>query len=141
VAEPLGAMRYRCMATPDFRRRWFPRGMTRVALSRAPVIVFNRKDRLQAEFVERHFGLRDHACPRHAIPASEPFLQAICLGLGWGMLPELQLDRLPDHGGLIDLRPDAPIDVSLYWHSWKAQSPRLEKMSARLIAAARGMLR
>lgn len=140
-AEPLGIMRYRCMATPDYRRRWFARGMTRSALARAPVIVFNRKDDLQAEFMARHFGMAEQACPRHYIPASEPYLQAIRLGLGWGLLPEVQMRHWQEEGALVDLQPAKPMDVGLYWHGWKVQSPRLEKMSATLIAAARKVLR
>ncbi|MFC3107039.1 LysR family transcriptional regulator ArgP [Undibacterium arcticum] len=140
VAEPLGVMRYRCMASPEFRKRWFARGMTRTAARRAPVVVFNRKDKLQADFLLQHLGLPADAYPCHYIPASEPYMQAICLGLGWGMLPEVQMRELQASGALADLMPDRPTDVGLYWHRWKVQSPRLERMSATLIQAARQVL-
>jgi LysR family transcriptional regulator, chromosome initiation inhibitor len=141
IAEPLGAMRYRCMASPAFRAQWFPKGMTRPAARKAPVVVFNRKDNLQADFLVRHFGIPEGAYPRHFIPASEPYMQAIQLGLGWGMLPELQMDGLKESGRLIDLAPARPTDVHLYWHAWKVQSPRMERLSATLIQAARKLLR
>ncbi|RJG04723.1 ArgP/LysG family DNA-binding transcriptional regulator [Noviherbaspirillum cavernae] len=140
VAEPLGNMRYRCMASPDFRKRWFPRGMSREAARRAPVMAFNRKDRLQADFLLRHFGLPANAYSCHYVPASEPYMQAICLGLGWGMLPELQMKESRSSGALVDLSPRRPMDVGLYWHRWKVQSPRLERMSETLIEAARQVL-
>jgi LysR family transcriptional regulator, chromosome initiation inhibitor len=140
-AEPLGAMRYRCMAAPEFRTRWFGKGMTRAAVQQAPVIVFNRKDRLQADFVLKHYGLQDNACPRHFIPASEPFMQAVVHGLGWGMLPELQMHDVRKRGLLVDLAPTRPTDVALFWHGWKVQSPRMERLSRTLLAQARKMLK
>jgi len=139
--EPLGAMRYRCMASPAFRARWFGKGVTRAALRQAPVIVFDRKDRLQANFLLKHFGLPDDACPRHTIPASDPFMQAVVLGMGWGMVPELQMRDLRERGLLVDIAPSRPTDVALYWHAWKVQSPRTERLSRTLVAQARKLLR
>jgi LysR family transcriptional regulator (chromosome initiation inhibitor) len=141
TAEPLGVMRYRCMASPAFKERWFPKGMTRTALGKAPVVVFNRKDRLQADFLLQHYGLPENAYPFHTVPASDPYMQAIVLGLGWGMLPELQMRELQKRGTLVDVAPGKPTDVSLYWHAWKVQSPKMERLSGTLIKAARKLLR
>ncbi|HEY8605798.1 MAG TPA: LysR family transcriptional regulator ArgP [Noviherbaspirillum sp.] len=141
TAAPLGSMRYRCMASPAFRAEWFAQGMTRAAARKAPVVAFNRKDRLQADFLQRHFGLPDGAYPVHAIPASEPFMQAIALGLGWGMLPELQAHALCAEGRLVDLAPQRAVDVALYWHCWKVQAPRMERLSAAVVDSARRLLR
>jgi len=140
VAEPLGIMRYRCMASPQFRAKWFAKGMTRAAVRKAPVVVFNRKDRLQADFLLRHYGLPDDAYPVHYIPASQPFMQAIALGLGWGMLPEVQMREWQEAGLLVDLAPHRPSDVALYWHAWKLQSPRMERLSKALVESARQIL-
>ena len=75
----------------------------------APVLTFDRKDRLQADFLLRHFGLTADAYPCHTIPASEAYLQAVRLGLGWGMIPELQMGQLQDSGALVDLAPEQPL--------------------------------
>ncbi len=141
VAEPLGTMRYRALAAPAFRGRWFPHGMTAEAARQAPVLVFNRKDRLQADFLERKFRLPPGSCPCHFVPASEPFLQALLLGFGWGMVPDLQVGGHLAAGALVELAPDEPIDMGLFWHSWKVQSPRLERLSQTVITAARRTLR
>lgn len=139
-AEPLGAMRYRCMAAPGFRAHWFKNGMTRAGVRRAPVVVFDRSDRLQADYLLQHFGLDEGAYPCHYVPASAAYLQAIELGLGWGMLPELQMGALRSSGALVDLAPQRPVDVALYWHSWQVQSPRMELLSKTLVQAARAVL-
>ncbi|WP_348944478.1 LysR family transcriptional regulator ArgP [Chitinibacter sp. FCG-7] len=140
VVHELGILRYRMLASPAFHARWFARGYTRDAARQAPVMVFNRKDALQAGFLEQQFGLRVGAYPEHHVPASEPYLQSILLGLGSGMVPHLQADPLIARGELIDLAPQQPTDVTLYWHHWKVQSPRLERLSRRLVEAARGAL-
>jgi len=140
VAEPLGTMRYRAMAAPAFRQRWFARGMTRAAARRAPVMAYNRKDKLQEEYLLRHFGLPPGSYPCHYLPASDPYLRAIALGIGWGMLPEVQMGDLERRGMLVDLMPAHPHDVALWWHRWKVQSPRLERLSKALAGAARTAL-
>lgn len=140
-AQPLGGMRYRCMASPAFRDKWFGKGMTRAAVQQAPVVEFNRKDRLQADFLQRHYGLMPGGYPSHFVPASEAFMRAIELGLGWGMLPEVQMAALQRQGSLVDIAPHRPTDVELFWHTWRVQSPRMERLSRSLLQAARKVLR
>lgn len=140
-AQPLGSMRYRLLASPGFAQRRFPAGLTRAAARVAPLMVFDRKDTLQASFLLRELGLPAGSYPCHYVPASEAFLSAIRLGLGYGMVPELQFASLVDDGALVDLAPATPTDVALYWHAWRVQSPKLERLSAALVAAARARLR
>jgi LysR family transcriptional regulator (chromosome initiation inhibitor) len=136
----LGAMRYRMLATPAFAQRWFAGGLTRDAARNAPLMVFDRKDALQANFLLREMGLPPGSYPCHYVPSSAPFMQAIELGLGYGMLPDLQAGAQLASGALVDLAPGKPTDIALYWHSWRVQSPKLERLSARLIEAARHAL-
>lgn len=141
VAQPLGVMRYRMMATPAFTKRWFPDGLSRQAALTAPMMVFDRKDLLQANFMQREFGLLPGSHPCHYIPANESFLRCIDLSLGYGMVAEQQTgDRLAS-GALLDLAPGKFTDIALHWHTWRVQSPRLERLSAAVVAAARAALR
>jgi LysR family transcriptional regulator (chromosome initiation inhibitor) len=123
VAQPLGVMRYRMMATPAFAARWFPNGLGRQAALKAPMMVFDRKDLLQANFMQREFGLLPGSHPCHYVPANESFLRCIDLS-----------------GALIDLAPGKHTDVALYWHTWRVQSPRLERLSAAILEAGRRSL-
>jgi LysR family transcriptional regulator (chromosome initiation inhibitor) len=138
--SPLGLMRYRMVAAPAFARRWFPEGLQREAARCAPVIVFDRKDTLQTQFLLQHLGLPDGAYPFHYVPASEAFAQAIRFGLGYGMLPMEQCAALLESGELVDLAPGVHLDVPLYWHAWRIQPARLERMGAQLVKAARAVL-
>lgn len=140
TVSALGLMRYRLVAAPAFAQRWFPDGINREAARHAPVMVFDRKDTLQTNFLLQHFGLPEGSYPFHYVPASDPYVQAIRLGLGYGMLPLEQCAAMLDSGALIDLTPKLYVDVPLYWHAWRLQPPRLERMGAALMKAARAVL-
>lgn len=139
-ASLLGVMRYRLVASPGFARRWFPDGITRATAQLAPLMVFDRKDGMQSSFLLKQFGLPEGAYPFHYVPASDPFVQAVRLGMGYGMLPHEQCAALLASGELVDLSPAIAHDVPLYWHAWRIQPPRLERMGAALLKAAQAVL-
>ena len=129
----LGGMRYRPMATPGFARRWFPAGPTPEALARAPVVVFDRKDDLQHRYLHARAG-SDVAPPVHYVPASADYVAAVTLGLGWGMVPDLQARGVTAE--LVDLDPAGALDVVLYWQQWKLRSATLDRVREAVLAAA-----
>ncbi|HEY8702954.1 MAG TPA: LysR family transcriptional regulator ArgP [Arthrobacter sp.] len=138
--EPLGALRYRAVASPGYLRRWWPDGPELTAGSRAPVVDFDRKDDLQDRFFRKLTGA-ELTAPRHYVPSSAEFAQAVKLGLGWGMLPEQQCLGDIRHGKLVELAPDKPVDVTLYWQRWKIDSPVLQQLSAAVRETALRQLR
>lgn len=140
VAEPLGAMRYRLVASPAFAARWFPQGLKRDAARQAPVLASTRKDALQSRFLQSRFGLPPDAYPCHYVPVPTPRYDAIRAGLGYGMVPELHAREHLASGALIDLAPNGAVAVDLYWHAWKVQSPRLDLLTAEIAKLARTAL-
>jgi len=140
TVSPLGLMRYRMVASRTFADQWFADGFTRETAQRAPVIVFDRKDSLQSAFLLRHFGLPEGAYPFHYVPASDPFVGAVRHGMGYGLLPQEQCAAFLEDGSMVDLAPALHVDVPLYWHAWRIQPPRLERMGAALVKAARAVL-
>ncbi|MEA3086874.1 MAG: LysR family transcriptional regulator, chromosome initiation inhibitor, partial [Paraburkholderia sp.] len=42
-----------------------------------------------------------------------------------------------ERGELVDLARKQPTDVELYWRAWKVPSPRLERLSARIVELGR----
>jgi LysR family transcriptional regulator (chromosome initiation inhibitor) len=134
----LGAMRYAPRAAAAFGARWFPDGATVAALSRAPVVLFDRDDTIADRYLRRRARRPLHP-PRHYIPESGPFFQAVRLGLGWGMIPDLQLAR--DTGAdLVDLDPAGAMDVELYWQQWRVAGPTLERVARAVQATAARLL-
>jgi LysR family transcriptional regulator (chromosome initiation inhibitor) len=139
VAEPLGVMRYRCVAAPEVVQRCrTPRGaVSPHQLLAHPAIIFNRKDALQDAFLEQHFGLKQPHYPRHYTPAVDAFERAIELGLGWGMVPEQDLTGRP---GLQEVLPGATVDVVLYWQHWEREPLSAQRLTAAVKAAAHASL-
>ncbi len=136
VARPLGRMRYQPRASPAYFARWFPEGVTAEALSRAPVIVFDRTDQLQSRYLQRRSRRRLDP-PRHYVPGSSSFTEAVRLGLGWGLVSDLQAGSAPE---LIDLDPQGAIDVNLFWQQWRLRSAALERVAAAVSAHAKTAL-
>lgn len=130
----LGRMRYRPAASPAFAARFFSAGVDVTALTTAPVVVFDRDDDLQDDYLRaRSPGAHP---PRHHVPASADFLAAVQLGMGWGMVPDMQAAAALSNGDLVDLDPTGVIDVTLYWQQWKLRSSTLQHVATALRTAA-----
>ncbi|MFC5519975.1 HTH-type transcriptional regulator ArgP [Polaromonas jejuensis] len=145
VAEPLGLMRYRCMAAPALIAQWGAAAAAGgTALSRrllsSPAVIFNRKDALQDAFLARHFNLQNALYPHHVVPAVDAFELALELGMGWGMVPDVLLAARPRQQALREIWPDHPVDVMLYWQHWVSEPVSAQRLTRAVKAAARGCL-
>jgi LysR family transcriptional regulator, chromosome initiation inhibitor len=134
-ARRLGSMRYLPCAAPSFVDRWFPHGSDAAALQRAPVVVFDRRDDLQHAYLRRRVPTTGDV-PIHYVPSSADFLSAVALGFGWGMLPELQLDRAAGDRTVTSFDRAGAVDVVLYWQQWRLESDPLDRVADALIRAA-----
>lgn len=135
----LGALRYHATASPEFVRRYFPDGVTPQALARAPSITFNQKDRLQADWIRSTFAT-DVNVPTHWLPATQGFLDAALLGMGWGMNPIHLTDHHIKAGRLVELISGTPLDVVLYWQISRLAADRLTGLTQKVIEVARRSL-
>jgi LysR family transcriptional regulator (chromosome initiation inhibitor) len=148
VAEPLGVMRYRCMASPALAAQWNkPAAGGKAAPNRlahrllaSPAVIFNRKDALQDTFLEQHFGLRDALYPRHFVPAVDAFELALELGMGWGMVPDLLLAARTRKPPLQEVLPGSTVDVRLYWQHWARESVAAQRLTQAVKQAAQEQL-
>jgi len=133
----LGAMRYLAVASPERHAEWFADRDPAEAFAVAPMICFNRKDLMQHRFA-RAMTRRDVDPPTHFVPATGSFVEAIRLGLGWGLVPE---EIVLADGRLVDLAPGHHLDVPLYWQCWRLESSVLSALTAAVRTAAAGALR
>ena len=130
--ERLGALRYVPAAAPAVAERWRRgRGPDWAAM---PMVVFNEKDSLQHDVLAGR-GVAEPPVV-HRVPTSADFLEAVCLGLGWGMVPEPQLD-----GRIVPLVGRLHVDVPLHWQRWRLDSPVLDRLTDAVRRAARSTLR
>ncbi|MBC3763611.1 ArgP/LysG family DNA-binding transcriptional regulator [Quadrisphaera oryzae] len=132
--RPLGAMRYLAVAAPEVAQRW------RSHPESAPVVVFDRDDELQDDWLAARAGAGERLDPpRHHVPASVDFSEAVRLGWGWALLPRVHAAADLSAGRLV-LLDEAPVDVPLFWQQWKLRSPALDAVAAALLSAARTAL-
>ncbi len=134
----LGAMRYRALASPAFMARYFAEGFDARRLSRTPALVFGPDDVLQHRYLAS-LGMEDGFL-HHLCPSSEGFLRMTEAGLGWGLVPELQVREQLASGLLVEISADKPIDVPLYWHHWRNGGQLLGQLTEHLRQTARQWL-
>jgi len=101
----------------------------------APSLVFNRKDSLQDRWVRR-LCHRSVELPRHRLPSSQAFVAAALAGMGWGMHPQALVAAHLREGRLLELVPDTPLDVPLYWQQARAASGLLDACTRAVMQAA-----
>lgn len=136
----LGSMRYLSIATPEYAERWLAGKPLAEALAVAPMIVFNPKDQLQHRLIRR-VTRRSVDPPAHAIPSAGPFVRAIRLGLGWGMVEAEVVEDELAAGRLVEVAPGKFVDVPLFWQHWKLDSPVLTALTEAVLRAAATNLR
>jgi len=135
----LGKLRYRAVASPDFMQRHFSTGVTAQSVAGAPALRFNHKDRMQAEWIHARFG-RDVPTPTHWLPATQAFVDATLVGIGWSMNPELLVQSHLRAGRLVELMPDSSVDVPLCWQHTRLKVPTLDRLTRAVTMAARAVL-
>ena len=140
--HPLGALRYRATASPAYVTRWFPQGVTPLALSQAPALTFSDKDQLQDRWVTRQIGVagKRASFPSHRLASSQGFVDACLTGLGWGLNPEPLVAHHLASGRLTELVPDTPLDVALHWQFTRLAAPALGPLTAAIRAKAAAVL-
>jgi LysR family transcriptional regulator (chromosome initiation inhibitor) len=132
----LGQLRYAAVASPGFVRRYFAGGVTAASLAHAPRLTFNRKDRLQAQWM-RLVCRRQVDTPTHWLPSTQAFIDASGAGIGWGMNPVSLVQPQLRAGALVELVPGRSLAVSLYWQHTRLPVPMLDRLTRAVIASAR----
>ncbi len=142
LAEPLGVMRYRCVAAPSIARQCTDDdgALSIHRLLATPAVIFNRKDGLTDAFLSKYFRLTTPNYPRHFVPAVDAFESALEHGFGWGMLPEVYFFNPLKNLKVQDISPGNFVDVSLYWHHWKRETASAERLTRAVMQAARAAL-
>ncbi len=138
----LGQMPYLAVASPAFVQRHFAGGLQGLAapeMARVPAVVFGPDDQLQHRFVQQ-FGVIGEF-DYHLCPSSEGFVRMLEAGVGWGMVPALQVTDALATGRLQQLLPGQALQVPLYWHYWRNGGQLLNGLTEQLLRLAPTLLR
>lgn len=141
--EPLGAMQYIAVATPEFAQRRLGLGgkqdaaaLTQYNFRDVPFIAFNRKDELPVDFVGKAFGLKRVTLNQLFVPSSEGMVRAVLAGWGVSVVPRLLAQGLIDTGQLVNVASSYTLPIQLYWHCWNLESEVLDALTAALKQSA-----
>lgn len=116
----LGSMRYLAVAAPHVEKRpW----------EEMPIVMYDSHDPVLFEAL-RQRGIDQHAVRGRTsiVPTIDGYNEAVRVGLGWGLVPQMQAQQWLDTGQLRVL-DDAALDLKLYWQCWRLPSPTLEKLT------------
>lgn len=133
--HPLGTIGYVAVANPAFMSQHFPAGVDAPSLQRAPMMRFDRRDALQARWASEAWGA-DIAPPTHWTPSTQGMLDMTLAGLGWSMAPVSLARPLIAAGRLIELPPQRPIAVTLYWQRTRLTARLLDQLTEAVRAVA-----
>lgn len=136
---PLGDLRYLATASPDYVARHFPRGVTSEAISRAPALTFDRKDRLQHLWIVEALG-RGVAYPSHWLPSTQSFVEASLAGVGWALNPACLVRGHLEAGRLVELVPGVELARPLHWQVNRLASDSLSALTRAVVSAAKAAL-
>ena len=132
---PLGSLRYLAAATPDYRDRYFPSGVTTARLTEAPVLRFSPRDRLQLKWTEKVVGSPVEGST-HWVPSTQGFLDFTLAGVAWSLTPERLAAPLIASGRLVDLAPGVIVDVPLFWQHLRITTRLIEDLTRAVRAGA-----
>lgn len=119
-ASRLGTMRYYAMASPDLPvEPW----------EEMPMVLYSKQDPvLKSTLRGLGLELREMRGRRNFVPAIDAYNEAVRVGLGWGMIPEIQAEALLESGELVVL-DNVHLDLELWWQRWRLDSEMLDKLT------------
>jgi LysR family transcriptional regulator, chromosome initiation inhibitor len=138
--EYLGNLVLRCTASREFRDRYFPQGINKEAMEKAPAVLFHPESQMMRFFQKSSLGIPPFDVPAHYIPTQSESLEMISEGAAYGFLPDPLFHYFQVDGKLIDLSPLKPIVLPQYWHRWGIESELLELVTMKIRVEARANL-
>lgn len=139
-ASFLGNMQYILVASPAFVEKYFSFENPTDCFQNAPAIKFDKNDYLHERYLEKFFGINGNELKYNVIPSVKGFKKFALLGHGYALIPKIDiLDELKTKQ-LVQLYPDKPWEVPLYWHYWTVQSKLYQKFNTEMICLAKAKL-
>lgn len=129
----LGGVEYGLYCSQTFKEKWFRKGINTDTIRDAPMITFNRKDRLNLQILKKILGYEPHDYPTHYVPSSEVFLDFLENGLAYGAIPGQQSDIAVKKGYIVDLAPHHHETINLYWQCWNLDSKILHRFTQAIV--------
>ena len=138
-STPLGRLNYLAVASPGYMQQHFPKGVDAASLASAPILRFNRKDGLQAQWI-RKLCRREVEVPMHWVPSTQAFVDAALASIGWAMNPRSLVQEHLRAGSLVELVPGRELAVPLHWQVSRLAVPMLRQLTDAVVSTAHAVL-
>lgn len=139
-AQPLGAMEYRCYASPALAAQFLRKGLGIEEALNAPAVLLSRKDSLHDQYLRQQLGVQLERYPRHYLPTSAALLEGIAMGAGYGLVPTSQAGRMVQAGLIQEVQPSLAMKLQLFWHHWQTEPPVAHQITELVLQHARCQL-
>lgn len=141
TSTSLGKMVYRCVATPAFAKRYFFMDISAKSLLAAPAAIYGEADYMHDNYLKKHFKKYADGKPiTHHVPSPEGLLNFALRGMAFALLPEFSVREYLKNGRLVDLIPDKPFRLSLFWQTQELQTKLTRALSERIVENSHAVL-
>ncbi len=141
LVDKLGALDYLFVSSKPFAEKYFPNGVSRSALLKAPVVAFDHLDDMHQAFLQQNFDLPPVAYRAISLTRQKPSFNSLARGTTCCMIPHLQIEKELASGELIDLTPGLFQRRMLYWHRFAPESRMMRKVTDALLDYGHKVLR
>ncbi len=135
----LGTMTYVMVASPEFKKRYAPKGINGLDFGQHPAIVFNERDDLHTAYLKKHFEYSANF-PKTTIPSIAGIKSALISGYGYGLKPLMEIQKELKAKELVLLDKSKTFERELYIHHWSYQTPSVKQLILAINTAAKSII-
>ena len=136
----LGNMTYELVASPEFVRTQLKGEVSVETVMSAPSLVFDEFDGLWERYQDECLQVKADIRNSHWYPSSHGFVEMVMGGTVCALVPSVQVQTEISDGRLVSLFPDNRLNVPLYWHWYKLNSPVLDRLTSVILSTTRNTL-
>lgn len=125
----IGSLDYILAGTEEFAKKYFPKGVTKESLLKAPVVSFCQNIDQHHIFLQQHFEIIPGNLVSHIVPSSEAYIKMILQSSACCMIPKQQIAAELNDNKIINLVPDLVQHKRLYWHRYNLESEPIRKLT------------
>ncbi len=138
--ESLGHFDYALVASPAFKKKFFPGKITADHLVKAPTMLFDHKDTLATRYLAHFFQIEKKDIRYHVIPSVQGFKQFALNGYAYALIPVIDIKNELKQGELINLLPHKRWQMPMYWHTWSLETKTYQTFNELVIHMAKTIL-
>jgi LysR family transcriptional regulator, chromosome initiation inhibitor len=137
----LGHMDYVLVCSPDFKKKYFSTNQHRKSLLNAPAVIFDKNDKLHADYLHKFFAINEKHGSCHMIPSVRGFRSFALKGYAYALVPALDIKKEIKQKKLVNVFKDKVWKMPIYFHSWNMYSREYQQFYQKLMTQVRQKLK